>query len=155
MTAGERQSDMTDPDPSISDPRLRALYAYWRRKKGERIAPRRADIAPDEIKELLPWVFLMEIDGERLRFRLVGTAVTEEYGGKLTGLYFDEVDLDHVAGTGEYQKSARDVLPVVSRWNYTKKDGRRLDYERLILPLSADGKTVDMFLCGAVGHGVG
>lgn len=148
---------MTDPDPAISDPRLRALYAYWLQKKGERIAPRRADIAPEEIADLLPWVFLVEIVGERLRFRLVGTAIAAEYGGKLTGRYIDEVDLNHVTAqvTGEYGKSARDVLPVASRWKYTKNDGRYLDYERVILPLSEDGKTVNMFLGGAVGHGVG
>jgi hypothetical protein len=100
---------------------------------------------------------LVEMDGERLRFRLVGTSVTEEYRGKLTGMYLDEVDLDHMTAqaTSEYEKSARDVLPIVSQWNYTKNNGRVLDYERLILPLSADGKTVNMFLCGAVGHGVG
>jgi hypothetical protein len=157
VTASEWQSDMTDPDPAISDLRLRALYAYWQRKKGERLAPARADIAPEEITELLPWVFLIEMDGERFRFRLVGTAVTEEYRGKLTGMYLDEVDLDHATTRtiSEYRKSARNCLPIVSQWQYIKNDGRYLDYERLILPLSADGKTVNMFLCGAVGHGVG
>jgi hypothetical protein len=158
MTASERQSDMTDPGPAISDPRLRALYTYWRQKKGERIAPCRTDIAPEEIAELLPWVFLIEMQGERLRFRLVGTSVAAEYGDKLTGMHIDEVDLDpdtKAQIAREYQKAAREIVAIASHWNYTKKDGRELDYERLILPLSADGKIVNMFLCGAVGHGVG
>jgi hypothetical protein len=148
---------MTEPGPAIADPLLRRLYAYWLEKKGARIAPRRADILPEEILELLPWVFLVEIVGERLRFRLAGTAVSEEYGGKLTGMYFDEIDLDHVSAQviSHYHTAARDIVAVVNQWRYTKNDGRELEYERVILPLSSNGETVDMFLCAAIGRGIG
>jgi hypothetical protein len=148
---------MTASDLTIADPGLQRLYHYWLAKKGERMAPRRADIAPEEISELLPSVFLVEIVGDRLRYRLVGSAVTEEYGSRFAGMYIDEVDLDHVTARliDEYHHAARAVTPIASRWSFTKNDGRHLDYERIILPLSADGQTVNMYLCGAVGHGVG
>ena len=141
----------------INQPELRRLYDYWREKKGERAAPRRADIAPEEIVEILPFVFLVEIEGERLRFRLVGSAVTEEYGGRLSGMYIDEVDFNHATAqlVDEYRRAAHDIVPIASRWNYEKNNGRQLTYERIILPLSADGKSVNMFLCGAVGRGIG
>jgi hypothetical protein len=155
--ATPRCEDMTVFDLTITDLSLQRLYHYWLAKKGERIAPRRADIAPEEITELLPWVFLVEIVGDRLRYRLVGSAIIDEYGGGLAGKYIDEVDLDHVTAqmVDEYHHAARAIAPLVSRWSFTKNNGRHLDYERLILPLSADRQTVNMYLCGAVGHGVG
>jgi hypothetical protein len=148
---------MTEPHLAITDTRLQRLYDYWLGKKGARIAPRRADIAPGEIADLLPFVYLIEIVGERLRIRLAGTSIAEEMGGNITGKYVDELGLAEAqaAVIAEYQKSARAIVPVASAWRYAKADGRELDYERIILPLSADGKTVNMFLCGAVGRGVG
>ncbi len=73
------------------------------------------------------------------------------------GMYLDEIDLGYVVAQvlAEYHESAQRVAPIASKWTYTKKSGRHLKYERVILPLSADGRTVDMFLCGAVGRGVG
>jgi hypothetical protein len=142
---------------AISDPRLHRLYDYWLSKKGDRIAPSRADIEPGEIVDLLPWVFLMEKVGTRLRYRLVGEAFREVYGARLMGRYIDEVDLDHITAAyiGEYEQAEREPAPIVRKWNFIKHDGRHLDYERLILPLSPDNLTITMFLGGAVGFGYG
>ena len=148
---------MTDTGPIIADPMLRRLYDYWLQKKGARIAPRRADIVPAEIPDLLAWVYLIEpVDG-RLRIRLAGTSISEEFGAKLTGRYLDEIGLANAEAPvhDEYQRAAREVAPVCGKWHFTKKDGRELDYERVILPLSSDGESVDMFLCGAIGRGIG
>jgi hypothetical protein len=147
---------VTGPAIVIEDARLRRLYDYWLSKKGDRMAPPRADIFPEDIRDLLPWVFIMERVGDRLRYRLVGESVREMYGGKLIGMFIDEVDLDHVTAAyiGEYQRAGIEG-PTVKKWKFTKNDGRHLEYERLIMPLSSDGKTVDMFFCGAVGVGYG
>ncbi len=141
----------------ITDARLRRLHEYWLSKKGDRRAPSRKDIAPEEIPDILPYVFIMEVVGDRLRYRLVGDGFRQIYGAKLIGAFLDEVDLDHVTAAyiGEYTLAAKDITPVARRWTFRKNDGRYLDYERLILPLSPDDKTVDMFLCGAAGFGYG
>jgi hypothetical protein len=148
---------MTDTDLVIVDPRLRRLYEYWLEKKGDRIAPSRADIAPEDIKDILPWVFLMEKVGDRLRYRLVGQGFREIYGAKLLGMFMDEIDLDHITAAyiGQYEEASKKHAPVDKRWTYTKFDGRYLDYERIIMPLSPDNHTVNMFLCGATGFGYG
>jgi hypothetical protein len=145
------------PDIQISDARLRRLYDYWQSKKGDRRVPSRAEIAPEEIVDILPWVFLTERVGDRLRYRLVGEAFREIYGDKLAGMFLDEVDFDHITAiyVGEYDTVAATFAPVARKWQFTKNDGRYLDFERLILPLSADGETINMFLCGAVGFGYG
>jgi hypothetical protein len=141
----------------ISDDRLRRLFAYWTQKKGDRLVPSRADIAPEEITDILPWVLLMERVGTRIRYRLVGDEFRQIYGDKLMGMYLDEIDLDHITAAyiEEYERAARDLAPVARKWTFTKFSGRHLEYERLILPLSPDDKTVNMYLTGAVGFGFG
>jgi len=133
---------------------LRALLAYWRQKKGERRAPSRADIDPAEIKALLPYVGLVDVERAPLRFRyrLVGSKITLGYGAELTGRYLDQADIngherDIVA---EYARVAETGEPVCATWEYTRNDGRHMRYERLALPLMSDGSKVDMLFGGAV-----
>src|SRR3546814_11904526 len=59
----------------IVEPELREIYHYWSGKRGGRCYPTRADIRPEEIKRLLPFVLLLDVldDGRHFRFRLVGT----------------------------------------------------------------------------------
>jgi hypothetical protein len=142
---------MTEP----AHPQLRALLDYWLMKKGERRAPARADIEPSEIVQLLPYVGLVDVtrDPLRFRFRLVGTAIAAGYGRDITGRFLDEVDLDgHEQDiVAEYAHVVETWEPACSRWEYVRRDGRYVAYERLALPLSRDGgTTVDMLFGGCV-----
>jgi hypothetical protein len=132
---------------------LRALYDYWRGKADGRRAPSRADIVPAEIKPLLRRIFLVDVVGTppRFRFRLVGTEVVDYFGEEITGRYLDELDLDEVDHdiVADYRRVAAFGKPVCSRWTYQKHDGKLLRYERILLPLSSDGETIDMLLGGA------
>lgn len=117
------------------------------------MAPSRADIDPAEMKALLPHVFLLDVIGTppRLRFRLASTEIVSRYGEELTGRYLDEIDLNDVGADilGEYRKAVRETEPVRGQWAYEKRSGHYLNYERLILPLSSDGRPINMLLCGA------
>jgi hypothetical protein len=150
---------MSGSDSEPTDPLLRQLLDYWTKKKGERIAPSRVDVDPGQIRALLPNVFLVERLGDppRYRYRLVGTTIVKDFGEEITGRYLDEVDFDFVTSrvVSEYDRAAKEHQPIASKWSYTKQSGRQMTYERLILPLSSDGRTVDMFLCGATGAGSG
>ena len=130
---------------------LRQVYRYWLGKKGDRVAPGRADIRPEELVPLLPNLYLVDVEGARFRLRLVGTEIVQEYGAEITGRYLDEIDLDDRKAEilHEYLQATRDRAPQFRRWDYEKEDGRQLRYSRLILPLSSDGKTVDKLLCVA------
>lgn len=133
---------------------LQKLLAYWRAKKGDRLAPTRADIDPAEIKLLLPYVGMVDVERSPLRFRyrLAGSDITRGYGQEITGRYLDQMDLnDHQHQiTGEYTRTAESGEPICSTWEYKRKDGRHVRYERLVLPLSNDGKRIDMLLGGCV-----
>lgn len=108
---------------------------------------------PPEIKSQLRRIFIVEIVGNppRFRFRLAGTAIVNGFGEEITGRFLDELDLakrnDEIAA--DYQKVIATRAPVCSRWRFIKADLRPQSYERLLLPLSSDGATVDMILGGA------
>jgi len=123
---------------------------YWESRRGERSMPSRADIDPIDIPSLLSGILLIEIDPEtgRMKFRLTGTRITTMYGEDYTGRYLDDTffgrrrddvvaSYEHVARTGE---------PHHSRMAFTNRDGLEFDMERLILPLSTDGRTVDRMI---------
>lgn len=133
---------------------LRGILAYWQAKKGDRPAPLRADIDPAEIKPLLPYLGIVDVERNPLRFRyrLVGTEITHGYGRELTGCYLDEADLDDHATdiVQEYARAAESGEPSCSILEYTRRDGRHVRYERLVLPLSSDGSRIDMLIGGCV-----
>jgi hypothetical protein len=133
---------------------LRQLYAYWLAKRGGRRAPSRGDIDPVELARLLPHVVLLDVERNphRFRFRLVGTAVAKGFNIDPTGTYFDEIE------HAPEQRTLNQRLIAVAEWgpplcvtlDYTGTDGRHVSYERMVLPLSSDGETVDMLFGGAV-----
>jgi hypothetical protein len=145
---------MTSPTVNPRHEVLRQLAAYWQAKKGERLAPARVDLDPIEIPALMPHLMLLDVepDTRRVRFRLMGTAITNGLGRDLTGRYLDELPLNKIqrAMHAEYQRVAQSAAPACSTWEYTREDGRHVRLERIVLPLSTDGATIDMMLGGIV-----
>ncbi len=139
---------MVDVPIQLRSDKLDNLYRYWLAKKGRRKAPARAEIWPEEMLAFLPYLFLVDVVGARFRFRLVGTKVVEACGEDHTGDYFDEAGLDVGEAMAEYRIAVAERHPMVRSWDLAKDDKHYLRYERLILPLSADGERVNMLLCG-------
>ena len=136
----------------IAEPDLRELYRYWSGKRGMRSFPARAEIAPDEIKRLLPFVLLVDVldGGRHFRYRLVGTdaAAGIDPTGKLMheavppGIYHD-----HIAALYRRAAAGSSALYNRSSYGYSDAPGPR-SITRLFLPLAADGVTIDMLLIG-------
>lgn len=117
--------------------------------------PARSDIDPIEIPGLFRHLILLEITHEPLRFRvrLYGTSVAELRGRDLTGRYLYE---DAITAIG-HQTRPWNVETVEQRrprykiGDYTDiSDGRSGTYNRLGVPLSSDGATVDMLMVGLI-----
>jgi hypothetical protein len=89
--SGATGADAADASP-ITDGRLRQAHDYWRGKAAGRAMPRRADIDPTEIPQLLPDVMLVDVlPQRRYRYRLIGTENALAHGVNATGRYLDEV----------------------------------------------------------------
>lgn len=148
-------------DLNIVSPLLNDFVAYWRRKKGDRLAPSRREFTPEEMPvAFLPHIYMFDVlpgPPRRFRFRLVGTAVVKEYGGDPTGKFADEVDMGAANKEiiAEYDLVVTTGQPVAAHKEFTKEDGRKLVYERVMLPLSDDGKNVNILLGAMVATGVG
>jgi hypothetical protein len=141
--------------PAPSHQALKSLHTYWAAKKDARFAPPRSAIRLEELQPLLPMIALAEVAGasQRFHFKLFGTGLVEAYGEDVTGRFSDEIDLDWIGD--RIHEEARNVVDErrisVARIRFVKtSDGRYLQYERVLLPLSDDGETVNMLLLGYV-----
>lgn len=132
------------------DPVLSAVLAYWRRKRGRRPLPRRADLDPTEIPKLLPHLQLVEVrdGGQRFRYRLAGTALVAAFGQEYTGKYLDALFTGErlAAARHVYGTVCRERRPVFLRNSYGTNRDMRMLANRLYLPLSDDGHTVNVIL---------
>ncbi len=138
---------------TIRSERLREVYVYWASKIVGGRLPSRASINPVEIPRLLPFVFLIDVEREpqRFRFRLVGTQICTWAGRDATGLYTDD------AGFGPHGEAlTRQYAEVVTRRRalYSEQPAARPErnyvfYDKVVLPLSADGVHINMLLCAS------
>jgi hypothetical protein len=123
------------------EPMMASLFAYWDSKRGARLIPDRQDIDPAEIEpQILPHLLLSEFcdDGQRVRFRIVGTKVVERLGFDGTGKFLDEFL------TGSYLAYVaslhRDVwlhsAPVYSESKLGAGTRDHLTTRRIFLPIS-------------------
>jgi len=131
---------------------LRKLHNYWTSKLAGRSMPCRADIDPTEIPALLPHVVLVDIEHDpfRVRFRLVGTHIVTSIGRDSTGRYFDELYQGSVRdGMIElYANVVRSKAPVRYFGKSVFAEKKYRDYESVHMPLSDDGRTVNIVLAG-------
>jgi len=138
----------------LPDHKLRRLYDYWRSRCRGGALPSRRDIDPLDIPELLPNVFLLDVigDAEDFVFRLAGSLVEDAFSMPLRGKSITEI-----------QKAAGTPIPVAQHIEVARGGGPRYregsvrvagrDHwrtQRLLLPLSSDGKAIDVLLGGAV-----
>jgi len=136
-------------------PGLAKLRDYWSEKAGDRLMPSRSDLDPIiEIPEITPNIFLVDVEDDPpgFRYRLVGTEVADRYGRNFCGKRLDEIDFgdSHDTIRRDYEEAVRSGKPAYSRLQFeVETTNKLLLYERIVLPLSNDGETVNMLLCGA------
>jgi hypothetical protein len=134
-------------------PLMQDLVAYWDRKRGDRLAPRRSDIDPTEIPTHLANLHMMDVldGGADFRYRLIGTAIVEGLGRDNTGkrlseLYADRPEVLHKL-VARFALVANERRPIFSRgriWWLPDRSYRR--FAGSSLPLSDDGVTVNIIL---------
>ena len=137
---------------TIADDNLRRLYQYWSGKRGDRRFPARRDIDPLDFAYVLGWVTLIDVTygPTRFRVRLYGSELAHRIGADLTGTYADQHP-NHEFGA-MLQRSWQEVVDrgeaVCVRYDRVV-DNRKQPWEALRMPMSADGKTIDMLLAAS------
>jgi len=138
-----------DHAPPVTDRRLIRLYQYWRAQRGARRMPSRADIDPVEMRFILGFVMLIDVSqpGPEFRIRLQGSELSWWIGQELTGMNLADVpshDLEALA-----RRQFEGVVATAEPLGWIGNDaidGIRRNYQALILPLSSDGKFVDLLI---------
>lgn len=122
--------------------------AYWQRLRGTRAMPSRADIDPVAICHLLPFVTLVDVLSDPLDFRcrLVGGEVERITPFSPRGHRFSQ-SRSFRAGSDAWANYEHTVLsgrPLTAPLAYDSPDGAVHGLRHCLMPLSADGCTVNM-----------
>lgn len=128
-----------------------ALWRYWDARRAGRLMPARRDIAPESIPTLLAYITLIAVEGERFKYRLVGTNVTESLGREMTGTYVgSHLPPAHARDMQQaYRRVCETKRPVFTTSSYKRADRARQRVSRIILPLG-DRDEVAMLLCSRI-----
>lgn len=145
-----------DPDMVCRDPLLLELHRYWDSKRNGRRFPSRRDIDPAEIPRYLGNVFLIDVSHEplRLRYRLLGTRITDVMRRDSTGKFYDEIYAPDLleAIYRSFHWMFENGQPLRTHGENYYPDRNFYTYEALNLPLSANSETIDMVFGGLVFH---
>lgn len=132
-------------------PKIRKIYEYWESKRpGSGEMPRRRDVDPIELSDLLRWLWMVDIQETPLRFkyRLMGTKHVEAIGFDPTGMWIDEAFPAFVSGPGfaDYKFMAEHAQPSYRKGpaHYHVADYKNL--ERIMLPLTREGQKCEIIL---------
>ena len=144
--------------PQSCDRRLLELHEYWRSlAPAEGQLPGRQHFDPLHIPALLPWVWLLDVyrNPLRFKFRLVGTEHARISGRDVTGQWLDEVHRDATkAETYPQLIAAAESATMGYRRGppLFPEQGEFAEMERLLLPMARNGRDVDMLLAITVYH---
>jgi hypothetical protein len=133
---------------ALKAPMLRRFYAHWDSCRRGREFPARADLDPCDFTYALPYVSLLDVlrDPLRFRFRLQGTGIVDRTGVDMTGKFVHEMkDRRHYEmATGHFIEVIETRRPSVKIRDAYITDQRVWNCEVLILPLSSNGADIDM-----------
>ena len=139
-----------DPGLAFERPELKALLEIWEARRRGRLLPSRADFDPLDLKPHLGHLLLTDVERAPLRFRyrLLGTTITEILRRDATGRYFEEIYagrlLRELFDAFSRVVETRAPLRIFSTTGHPRND--IYVYDCVLLPLSADGESVNMVL---------
>jgi hypothetical protein len=122
----------------MKHPSTRDVFDYWNQRRGERLAPERAEIDPGEIRRALGDTFILSFDSVAgAQFRLAGTRLCALACRELKGEAF--IDLWAEAERASVSEHIDFVMDessgIVAGVTGRNQDGSLIDLEMLLLPL--------------------
>lgn len=131
----------------VQSPRLRLLLGHYLEARGDKRMPARRDIDATRLGPVLSIIWLNQYEPESgtFRYRLAGEEVNEIFGGSVAGrLLSDFVVGERFEITNKaFLKVLRDEAALLASGPIYRCADRIALGERLVLPLSSDGKTAD------------
>lgn len=128
------------------------LYRYWDIVRAGRPAPRRFEIEPSDISEILPETFILEHAGEHdYRYRLAGTRICDQFALEFRGRDFlaDWAGADRITMLRRLRLIRERAAVLSYEFEAFDPQGRTARFETVILPLYHAGPRVERLL-GAI-----
>jgi hypothetical protein len=121
----------------------RMLFSYWDTLRGERTVPERSEIVPGDIRHILADTFILETGSDNSGiFRLAGTRVCALFRRELKSHLFQTLWADSKPQNGQKLLDIvmEETAGIVAGLTAETHEGRSLDLELLLLPLSHRGE---------------
>jgi hypothetical protein len=141
---------MTKQPLHLRHPMLRGLYEFWKGYCAVDSVAGATDIDPASLRPWIGNLLIMDvIEGDNFIYSYYGDAFQQAFGDSMVGksielLPPEQRDLLH----NEYDRVRREREPLMR--TYTADfNGRVATWERLVLPLTSTGETVDKLLVAA------
>jgi hypothetical protein len=138
-----------DPQLKVVAKSVKQGLAFWKEKRGQRLAPGRDQFSLRETKHFAPHLQILELldNGRAYRQRLTGTALVAQLKYDPTGSVYDYSSADAVVhrmlrAIGWVVEHKTPLRTVAHRTALSGQDF--MTHETVFLPLSSDGKTIDM-----------
>lgn len=121
---------------------FRTLLDVWRSKKPTEGLPRKTDMQPYDFPKLLPYILIVDIERDPLRFvyRLSGTRADTIHGSTLRGVYIDTLNPPSFRENllADMTRMVEDHRPQFVDQTFTNVEGNIRDMHVLRLPLADD-----------------
>lgn len=131
-------------------PKLRALYSLWLEQCTEDGLPLAAELDPADLRPWLGNLLVMDcIEGEDFIYSYYGKSFATAFGENKIGQSIGNLpEPQRQILHAEYDRVRTERLPV-ARVYTADFDGHTESWERLVLPLSGDGRNVEKLLVAA------
>lgn len=121
------------------EPTARVLDHWIGRRAPGTLQP--LDFDPVAVPAVLPFVYLLERLGDRMRYRVSGEEVNRLFGSNHTGLYLDEVvpgDLYRIVAP--YFLRVFDLSVCIFKGRVMLPDRGYVEFERVLMPVNHNGR---------------
>ncbi len=131
----------------------RWLINFWKRCAGAEIAPLWRKVEAENLSRISDNLSFLDVDtsgySERYLIRFNGATIARVYGKTdCRGTFLDEIIRPghYEQAQKPYRQTVQTGCPVYTIHDVTDSIGRVVHYERLLLPFSSDGQSVDRIL---------
>lgn len=136
----------------VTHPALADLVQYWQQLDPAPTVPHRQQFNPVDIPHCLRYIVLIDVGVDRPRYyiRLAGSLVNPAYQKSITGEYLENIldEQDRVKIIAQFDYTVAHQRPTHMVGTVRTPYDQKLNYERVVLPLTTNGEMADKLLVG-------
>ena len=137
----------------LREPEFLKAVVYWHTCRGGKPMPGRADLNPADLAKILSKIMLVDVlpQAPHFRYRVFGTNIADWMRFDATGQTLDAIQPANYRQMlfATYMECVGARVPIAHRVHWEAEEVSHR-YKRLMMPLAADSRNVDMLLITSV-----